>query len=161
MAKGEITCFEQFILYSLVFKSRLQQRLQKASICGKGLALSHMQLCFNALQQTTYKRIVAKGWKMSNFSLFQCFQLDLVIILWFIENRLSGLVVEHPPRVWMFTSLIPGRVITETLKMVVMARRPPWCSGLFTSGSNHYDWLAGVRINGPVILVTYPENAVV
>ena len=37
--KGEITCFEQFLLLSLMFsKSRLLQRRQKASIWGKGLS---------------------------------------------------------------------------------------------------------------------------
>ena len=38
VAKGEIACFEQFLLLSLTFsKSRLLQRRQKASIWEKGL----------------------------------------------------------------------------------------------------------------------------
>ena len=35
---------------------------------------------------------------------------------------------------------------------------PPWRSGL---RCYHYDSLAGVRINGPVVLVIYPGNAVI
>ena len=27
-------------------------------------------------------------------------------------------------------------------------------------GGKHYNWLAGVRINGPVLLGTYPGNAI-
>ena len=45
---------------------------------------------------------------------------------------------------------IPGKVIPNTLKMVVLAAL------LGAQG-----WLAGVRITGPVELVTYPGNAVI
>ena len=37
MAKGEIACFEQFLLLSQCFKCRLLQRRQNGSINGKGL----------------------------------------------------------------------------------------------------------------------------
>ena len=59
-------------------------------------------------------------------------------------------VGEHPPQTWEVAGLIPDLVIPKTLKMVVINGCPPWCSRL----------TVGVMINGPVVLVTYPGNAI-
>ena len=37
------------------------------------------------------------------------------------RDRLDGVVVERPPRVWEVASSIPGSVKSKTLKMVVTA----------------------------------------
>ena len=53
---------------------------------------------------------------------------------------------------------LTGRVISNTLKVVVMAAllgAQGWVVNITT------DWLAGVRINVPVVLVTYSGNAVI
>ena len=60
-------------------------------------------------------------------------------------------MVERPSLVLEITGSIPGRVIPKTLNIVVMAAL------LGAQGCG----LAGVRINGPVILVTYQGNAVI
>ena len=41
-AKGEIARFEPILLFVSVFKSRLLQRRQKASICEKGLNFNEL-----------------------------------------------------------------------------------------------------------------------
>ena len=51
--------------------------------------------------------------------------LDLIVI-----GRLGGVLVERPPRVRDVAGTIIGRVLPNTLNMIVMAF-PPWRSGLW------------------------------
>ena len=57
-------------------------------------------------------------------------------------------MVECPPRVQEVAGLIPGQVIQNTFNMVVMG-------ALTVAGLA--DWLAGVRIIEPEVLVIYQE----
>ena len=84
--------------------------------------------------------------------------LSLLQIRQTATAHVNGVVQERPPRVLEVARSIPGRVVPKSLKMVVKAALLGVQDGGFSITT---DWLAGVRINGPGVLATYPGNAVI
>ena len=57
MGKGEIACYEQFLLFPQCFQRLVSEEHQKVSLCGNGLRAMFLNRCeFDTVFKTNYSK---------------------------------------------------------------------------------------------------------